>query len=558
MSDEQPTPQPDTNDANPMEGQSPPLAGEAPDDEVLDGKALDAEAPGDEASGDEASSGAPKRPRLGIPAWAIIILVIALTGVLIWAGDAYIRSRQQRHEQADLPAPTAPLAQAATAVPTTTPVPQATAPLPVPTTPLPSADTPSISETLILVADFRGASDPSGVDAAGSIYETLVTQADEHGIADIRIERLQRAVDESDVRSTGQEHQATYVLWGNHDGQDISVHLTRVETAQHHAKDDSRGLVLSEPAETDLCQPGDGSASDLSAVVDYVLAVAAYRQGEYSTADAYLDEVLALGEDIACPTALAHAHLYAGNLLALEGQNATALESYDTAIELAPDTPAAYTNRASIYYAQEDYATALEDLNQALVLDPQHANAYYYRANVNRATGKTETALADLDRALEFDPGHSRAYANRGLLHHNLGNYTAALDDYGQALALDPAAAEVYLNRGGTYATLGNFEAALDDYARTLELSPDDVDVYYNRGTVYAMIEAYDLALADLNRALELDPEFAQVYGNRGLVYKAMGQTQKAIADLERFLELSDNPQWRQMIEQHLADLKQE
>jgi regulator of sirC expression with transglutaminase-like and TPR domain len=37
-----------------------------------------------------------------------------------------------------------------------------------------------------------------------------------------------------------------------------------------------------------------------------------------------------------------------------------------------------------------------------------------------------------------------------------------------------------------------------------------------------------------------------------------MGQTEKAIADLERFLELSDNPQWRQMIEQHLADLKQE
>ncbi len=72
------------------------------------------------------------------------------------------------------------------------------------------------------------------------------------------------------------------------------------------------------------------------------------------------------------------------------------------------------------------------------------------------------------------------------------------------------------------------------------------------------MMEKHEQALADLNHALELNPEFAQVYGNRGLVYKAIGETEKAIADLEHFLELSDNPQWRLMIEQQLGELRGE
>ena len=551
MSDEQTNPLLDSNGADPAESNhADDVSGIEQADILSD----------DEMSNDAPPAGdAPKRPRPGIPAWTIGILIIALTGVLIWAGDAYLRARQQRHEQADLPAPTATLAQpptlaqVATVAPTATPPPQATATRSAPTAipPAPDAD-----ETLILVADLGGASAQADQDAAESIYEALVAQADEHGTANVRIERLQQVVDESEAQSLGQEHQAAYVLWGTQDGQDILVHLTHIGTAQHRSTDTPQDLILSEPDETDLCRLGDGFSAAPSPLARFVLGVAAYRQGENTAGSAYLDEVIDLGKDATCPTALAHAYLYAGNLQAIEGEYAGALESYDAVLELAPNTPAAYANRGSVHYVMDNHASALDDLNRALDLDPQHANAYYYRANVHRAAGETEAALVDLDRALEANPRHVRAYTSRGLLRHNMGDYTAALDDYNRALQLDPGAAEVYLNRGGTHATLGNFEAALDDYARALELNPDDVDAYYNRGTVYAMMEAYELALADLDHALELAPEFAQVYGNRGLVYKAMGETEKAIADLERFLELSDNPQWRQMIGQHLAELK--
>jgi tetratricopeptide (TPR) repeat protein len=485
--------------------------------------------------------------RLGIPVWALGVLVIALTVALVWAGDALIRSRQQPPAATVMPTPT-------TAT-TSTPTPAA-------------AVLEEESQALILIADFEDRSDGKyqGPDPAAFIYEELVAQAEGLSFFDggqVRIERLHQVMGENTARSAGQAYNAAYVLWGWYDAQGVAPRLQRAKTIPlHRPARGGQSLDLSEPDETVFCTLTD-LPDQATYLTRFTLGVAALNQGETGIALEYLSNALAAApEEGECPSALARAHLYLGNLHALNGEYEAALESYAAALasadvrELASDAAVAYTNRGSIRYALEQYEAALEDLDRALELARQDANAYYHRANVHRALEQQEAALADLDQALELGPEQARAYASRGLVHHNMGAYTAALEDYARALELEPDSAEVYLNRGGTYATLGNFDAALADYARSLELDPQDADAYYNRGTVHAMMENYEQALTDLDRALELKPEFAQVYGNRGLVYKALGETEKAIADLEHFLELSDNPQWRQVIEQHLDELQ--
>lgn len=77
-----------------------------------------------------------------------------------------------------------------------------------------------------------------------------------------------------------------------------------------------------------------------------------------------------------------------------------------------------------------------------------------------------------------------------------------------------------------------------------------------NRGNTYFALGQYRLATADYTRALKLDPQLIQVYNNRGAAYEAEGEVNKAIADFERFLSLTDNPQWRTVVEQHLRQLK--
>ena len=483
--------------------------------------------------------------RRGIPAWTLGILVLALAAALAWAGDAYIRSRQERPVPTPLPEPTLTPAPTGTPRPTPTPAPVAAA---------------ETRQTTILVADFTDRSEGAfkSENPAEPLYEALTAGVGESlalSMGRVHIARLGQAVDQDSAQAAGQGQDADYVLWGWADAQGTQIYLRRTSTTPALSSTDlGRQLALGEPDEIDLCTQ-IGTPDQASPLVSLTLGIAAYAQGDDEAARAYLADALA---GSACDTLLAGAHLYLGNLDALAGNHEQALAEYGATLEGHPDWAVALTNRGSVHHTLGDDEAALDDLNRAIETAPEHANAYYHRSNIYRTTEQAEAALADLDRALELDPQHARAYANRGLIHHNAGDHEAALDDYTRALELDPNAAEVYLNRGGTYATLGQFEAALDDYTRALELNPDDADAYYNRGTVYAMLGTYQQALGDLDRALALKPGFAQVYGNRGLVYKALGDTEKAIADLERFLEMSDNPEWQQVIEQQLAELKGE
>jgi tetratricopeptide (TPR) repeat protein len=413
---------------------------------------------------------------------------------------------------------------------------------------------------VILVAEFEQPEGGSGrvTETAQELYRTLLAQARSAGVADwAQIEQASSVVAREGVASAAQEYNAGYVIWGSGEGQAVSAYVTRIHRAPAAPlSSQARRLTLSIPSESALC------GADTGAATDFILGIAAYRCGEMEQAASLLSEILATAEtdQVDCSPLLAHTHLYLGNVAALDSEYDTALTHYETGLGLtssAADQALFYTNQSSIDYAQERNEAALTAATLAVEQAPDLANAYYHRANAHRALGQIEDAQSDLDRALTLDPGHARAYASRGLLHHNAEEFEEALQDYGRALELDPWAVDVYLNRGGTYATLGELDAAVQDYSLALILQPADADAFYNRGTVYAIQQRYPEALDDFSQALALRPDFSQVYGNRGLVYKALGETDAAIADFEAFLELSDNAQWREMIEGHLAELKQ-
>jgi tetratricopeptide (TPR) repeat protein len=499
----------------------------------------------------------PKKKRSGIPSWTLGLLILILAGVLVWAGDALIRSRQR------LPEPTAQ--SSLNLQPAQTPARTLDKPSP---TSLPAKDTPeptstrapqpptpdSTDQTVILATEFeiREGSSPASEQVADDLYSALLARAQE-----LDIEGLSLAIAEPSPALPSQENGVDYLLWGYHDARGLTAYVRCITATLHIPRStQARSLALSTPTQTELC------TEDIKPSADYVLGIAAYQRGETEHALALLNSALIAveGHAAACLPLLVHTHLYLGNLSALASKYEAALAIYDVGLELArtaEDKALFLTNQASIQHQQGNHQAALAASDRALEMDPGQANAYYHRANAYRALGQTENAQRDLDQALALDPTHARAYAGRGLLYHNANAFEEALEDYDRALELDPWATDVYLNRGGTYATLGELDAALQDYDRALQLEPEDADVYYNRGTVYAIQERYTEALQDFGRALEIKPDFAQVYGNRGLVYKARGETEAAIADLERFIELSDNPQWREMIEQHLAELTQ-
>ena len=100
------------------------------------------------------------------------------------------------------------------------------------------------------------------------------------------------------------------------------------------------------------------------------------------------------------------------------------------AINLNPENPELYLDRATIRIERFEYIQALKDLDQAIVLDPSFGDAYLYRAYVKRDSKDIAGALTDINRVLELLPGLPVAVLERGFLKESIGDENGARKDW--------------------------------------------------------------------------------------------------------------------------------
>ncbi|TDG50226.1 hypothetical protein AWZ03_003442 [Drosophila navojoa] len=86
-----------------------------------------------------------------------------------------------------------------------------------------------------------------------------------------------------------------------------------------------------------------------------------------------------------------------------------AIEAYTEAIEVYPQDPIYFINRALCYLKQESYDNCIEDCNAAIELDKLCVKAYYRRMQANESLGNNMEALKDCTTVLAIDPKNYEA-----------------------------------------------------------------------------------------------------------------------------------------------------
>jgi lipoprotein NlpI len=105
-----------------------------------------------------------------------------------------------------------------------------------------------------------------------------------------------------------------------------------------------------------------------------------------------------------------------------------AIVDYNRAIDLNPENPKAFANRAMTELEKQDLPAAIADETRALEIDPNNLEYYADRAVTRQIHGDFSDALADYDKMIELDPDHSiAAQLNRQTLLRRLGRPT---DDF--------------------------------------------------------------------------------------------------------------------------------
>ncbi|WP_370941983.1 tetratricopeptide repeat protein [Amycolatopsis sp. cg5] len=188
------------------------------------------------------------------------------------------------------------------------------------------------------------------------------------------------------------------------------------------------------------------------------------------------------------------------------GRDAEALADYERVMWLSPPFPEVYYNRGDLLAGHGDVEGALADFAYALELDPEFAPAYVNRAGLWADLGEPDLARPDVEAGLALDPDNPQLHCVLGRVEAAAGHHAEARRAYDTALAADPGLRSAWAGLAELSFDQDDATAAVEHFDRALALG-DDPALRFNRATALAVNGRWDDAVADLRRAVELDPD---------------------------------------------------
>ena len=201
---------------------------------------------------------------------------------------------------------------------------------------------------------------------------------------------------------------------------------------------------------------------------------------------------------------------------------------------------ASLTVSAEMYYSQGDLAAAVAACRRALELQPDSAAAYVTMGNVQQASGLLEEAMRCYSQAITLNPDFAEAYTNLGSMLYKQGRLVEAIVNYSKAIELKPNLAAAYWNLAAALKQQGQPDAAVAYQQKALELNPHlaEVDFNLNLGYKLARQGQLDEAVAAWQRAIAFKPDLAEAYCQIGIVLRHQGKVKDAIPNLQKALEI--------------------
>ena len=166
-------------------------------------------------------------------------------------------------------------------------------------------------------------------------------------------------------------------------------------------------------------------------------ALALVRLGQPGEAAARL-ETLAADMADARPWLRAGVLAQAGQAWLTADEPERAHAAFTVALEITPDAPEIYIDRAQALAQAGAFWEAIDDLGRAIELAPGRADAYAFRASAYRYIDNLELALDDAERALAITPDDPIALLERGNIRRLSGDDAGARADWLHVISVAP------------------------------------------------------------------------------------------------------------------------
>ena len=209
-----------------------------------------------------------------------------------------------------------------------------------------------------------------------------------------------------------------------------------------------------------------------------------------------------------CPNSV-RAHYHLGDMLLHTGKVQEAIDHYQRALQIGPDTPEGQVNLGVALDRMGRAQEAIGHYEEALRIRPDYAKAHYNLGQALWQAGQLQAAIGHYKQALRMDPDYTEAHVNLGIALSQVGSNRDGLAHFMEALRLSPGSPEVHCNLGQALFQAGKVTEAVEHLQQALRIKPDYVEAHFNLGLALEKLGRTPEAIEQFEQALKLQPDFA-------------------------------------------------
>ena len=270
-------------------------------------------------------------------------------------------------------------------------------------------------------------------------------------------------------------------------------------------------------------QQADSSVARLQFIVQAKLGAAYHRNKQLEAADMWLQKaVKGAGEDapVAWYVALGQIETERGNL-------EQARRYYSVAVQLHPETTAAYNNLGHVLLKLNRIDEADAVFREALTQDETLASAAFGRGEVGIRRGRFDVARRFYEHAVQHAPQEPTFHKSLAEALRGMGNSEAA--EIAEA-RYRRTLAERYLRQAHWFIEKKQLQQALGPLQKALET--DDMFIPALKDYAYLQMQLGELAVAKqtYQRVLTVEPASRQALLHLGMIAAKLGNRQNAAA----------------------------
>lgn len=203
-----------------------------------------------------------------------------------------------------------------------------------------------------------------------------------------------------------------------------------------------------------------------------------------------------------------------------------------------PESTSALRGLAKLARLQGRHKEALEYYNMAIKIDPDSPKTYRIRARYYWGKGELSLAIADYEKAAEIQPESIEIRNSLTGIYNRQGQYRLAIKHATKSILMDPRSESAYFERGFAYDSLREYHPAIEDYKKAIEITPRYRSAYHNLGMVYQNIQKHQEAIQYLKKANELEPG-TKTHKRLAISYLRLNKFNEAIKHCEDSLKLN-------------------